>query len=88
VAITVDVRNDRRDGDRRRDQVTMKLTLLGTSSDRGSCPSVYATDQGTLVVQGWKITDPDALSAMDIPDHEAAVEIPRALLPFFPTPGA
>jgi hypothetical protein len=62
----------------------MKLTLLGTSSDRGDCPSVYSTDQDTLVVQGWKIADPAALAAMKIPDHETAVEIPRALLRFFP----
>jgi len=51
----------------------MKLTLLGTSSDRGDCPSVYATTEGTLVVQGWKITDPEALAAMGMPAHETAV---------------
>jgi hypothetical protein len=62
----------------------MKLTRLGTSSDRGECPTVYATDQGTLVVQGWKIPDPETLAQLDMPDHESAVEIPIALLRFFP----
>ena len=62
----------------------MRLRLLGTSSDRGGCPSVYETDQGTLVVQGWKIPDAETLAQLDLPDHETAVEIPRALLQFFP----
>ncbi len=62
----------------------MKLTHLGTSSDINSCPTLYATDRGTFVVQGWKVTDPEALSAMNVPDHESAVEIPAALLRFTP----
>jgi len=45
----------------------MKLTFLGSSSQDGSCPSLYATDRGTFVVQGWKVLDPEALGQMDIP---------------------
>ena len=60
----------------------MKLTLLGTESDGGQSPTLYATDRGTLVVQGWCITDAEALSAMTVPEHETAVEIPVALLRF------
>jgi hypothetical protein len=62
----------------------VKLTHLGTSSDINGCPTLYATDRGTFVVQGWKVTDPEALSAMNVPDHESAVEIPAALLRFTP----
>ena len=30
--------------------------------------------------QGWKVADAGALSQMDIPEHEAVIEIPAALL--------
>lgn len=66
----------------------MQLTFLGTSSEGGSCPSFFATDRGTYVVQGWKLTDAEALSQMDIPAHETAVEIPAALLRYAPHVGA
>jgi len=62
----------------------VKLTYLGTSSDINGCPTLYATDRDTFVVQGWRLTDPEALAAMDIPDHETAVEIPLALLALAP----
>lgn len=61
----------------------MHLTLLGTSSVSGDCPTLYATDRGTLVVQGL-VLDPDTLSRMKIPLHETAVEIPLALLRYAP----
>lgn len=69
----------------------MKLTLLGKdpNSAQGECPSVYATDRGTLVVQGWKVTDLDAINALTehgLPDTETAVEIPVELLRHFPVP--
>lgn len=63
----------------------MKLTLLGTESDGGQSPTLYATDRGTLVVQGWRITDPEALDALTVPAHETAVEIPVELLQFLPS---
>ena len=60
----------------------MKLTFLGVESNITGCPTLYATDRGTSVVQGWRVTDADALGVMDIPAHETAVEIPTALLRF------
>ena len=63
----------------------MKLTLLGTESDVGQSPTLYATDRGTLIVQGWRLTDPEVLEAMTIPDHETVVEIPTELMRFLPT---
>lgn len=65
----------------------MELTFLGTTSDKGSCPNVYATDRGTYVVQGEKVTDPDALAtlrARGLPEHETVVEIPTGLVQYFP----
>lgn len=61
----------------------MKLTFLGTS-DKGASPTLYATDRSTFVVQGWRITDPEAQAEMTIPSHEGAVEIPPELLDYVP----
>lgn len=63
----------------------MRLTHLGTTSGGGGCPELYETDRDTYVVQGTRITDPDALATLrkrGLPDHETAVEIPKALLRF------
>ena len=62
----------------------MKLTFLGMSSKDGECPTLYATDRDTYVIQGWKVTDPYALATMDIPERETAIEVPRELLGFAP----
>ncbi|MGF6883467.1 hypothetical protein ABIA39_004873 [Nocardia sp. GAS34] len=45
------------------------LRLLGSGSDHGTCPAVYANPAGGLVVQG------DAL-----PDRPGAVRVPHQLL--------
>jgi len=34
----------------------MRLHFLGTTSDDGQCPTLYATDRGTYVVQGNVVT--------------------------------
>ncbi len=63
----------------------MRLTFIGKdpeSNPTGS-PTVYRTDRETWVVQGWVVTDPDALAEMDIPAGESAVEIPDRMLQFF-----
>jgi hypothetical protein len=57
----------------------MRLQKIGGCDD-GTCPAVFETDRGTYVVQGAVVTDLDALAAMDLPEHETAVEIPAALL--------
>ncbi|MEV5709721.1 hypothetical protein [Actinoallomurus sp. NPDC052274] len=61
----------------------MRLRFLGTDSQVGQCPTLYATDRGTYVVQGWKVTDPDALADLrDVLEGETFVEIPKELLRF------
>ncbi|WP_328343995.1 hypothetical protein [Micromonospora sp. NBC_00421] len=42
----------------------MKLRFLTTSSNSGSCPSLYETDNGDIVVRGYRLTDPEALAQL------------------------
>jgi hypothetical protein len=57
----------------------MRLHKIGGCDD-GTCPTVYATDRGTFVVQGASVTDPEALASVQLPAHEALVEVPAELL--------
>ena len=63
----------------------MRLTFVGTDSGGGHCPTLYATDNGTVVVQGTRVIDPQAIADLEgtyggLPTHETAVEIPADLL--------
>jgi len=60
----------------------MKLTFIRKTRFSGdtNCPSLYLTDRGTYVVQGWRVTDPEALAQLDIPGHETVVEVPQDVL--------
>lgn len=62
----------------------MQLQFLGSSSDNGGSPTLYLTDRGTYVVQGWKVEDAETLGQMKIPGHETVIEIPKELLSFAP----
>jgi hypothetical protein len=44
----------------------------------GSCPTVFATDRDTIVVQGYAVAPSTA--GVTIPEGELLVEIPRWLL--------
>jgi hypothetical protein len=63
----------------------MQLTFVAKdpNSNPDESPTLYRTDRGSWVVQGWVVTDPDALAAMNIPEGETCVEIPDRLVPFF-----
>jgi anti-sigma regulatory factor (Ser/Thr protein kinase) len=62
-------------------KVRMRLRLLGTESGKEGCPALYATDRGTYVVQGKRITDPEAIAGLvDVREDEGYVEIPPRLL--------
>jgi len=63
----------------------MELTFIAKdpNSEPSGSPTLYRTDRGSWVVQGWVVTDPAALAAMDIPTGESCVEIPDRLVPFF-----
>lgn len=61
----------------------MRLTFVGSNSSGGNCPTVYQTDRDTIVVQGWKVEDSEALADLrDLAPNETVVEIPRELLPY------
>jgi hypothetical protein len=63
----------------------MRLTLIGKDPDSNptGSPTVYRTDRDTWVVQGWIVTDQEAIAQMNIPDGEAAVEIPDRIVRYF-----
>lgn len=53
------------------------LELITTLCGSGTCPTVYRTNRGTLVVQGYAVT---SQTGVDLPDGELLVEIPAELL--------
>ncbi|MFI1963090.1 hypothetical protein ACH429_02920 [Streptomyces pathocidini] len=57
----------------------MKLRFLGKNSQVGDCPTLYVTDRDTYLIQGWKIFANDLLLQLNIPEGEAAVEVPTEL---------
>jgi hypothetical protein len=67
------------------EETVMHLTFIGKDPDSNptGSPTVYRTDRGSWVVQGWVITDPEALAQMNIPGGETAVEIPDRMIQFF-----
>jgi hypothetical protein len=58
------------------------LAFVPGSAPSGS-PTLYRTDRGSWIVQGWDVTDVAALAQMKIPAGESCVEIPDRLVPFF-----
>ena len=64
----------------------MALTFLGKdpNSPGGESPTIW--DNGdSYVIQGWKIADSTVLAEVGaVPDHEAVIEIPKRMMPFFP----
>lgn len=67
-------RRDQRHG--RGEPVTMKVTELVSTCDKKDCPTLYATDRDTLLVQGEAPTN----HGLRIPAHETLVEIPIDLI--------
>lgn len=65
----------------------MKLRFLGKNSTPTNSPTLYATDQDSYVVQGWVVTDAVTLATLTVPDDEALVEVPAALLDHFALDG-
>lgn len=58
--------------------MALRLTKVGYTDCAGkSCPTVYATDRGTYIIQGNLVTED---SGLEIPSHEGIVEVPVDLL--------
>lgn len=57
----------------------MKLRFLGKNSNVGDCPTLYATDRDTYLVQGWKVFANDLLTQLDVLEGQSVVEVPTEL---------
>lgn len=44
------------------------------------CPRIIDTDSESVLVQGSLVTDPAVLDELDLPGHEAVIEVPRSLI--------
>jgi hypothetical protein len=56
----------------------LKLDIVTTYCGSNTCPTVYTSDRGTLVIQGYTVSAADA--GVDLPAGENLVEIPAELL--------
>jgi hypothetical protein len=43
-------------------------------------PIVHVTEDGNYIIRGRRVTDPEALGRMTIPDHETCVEVSRSAI--------
>ncbi|MFF7477091.1 hypothetical protein [Streptomyces sp. NPDC008092] len=57
----------------------MKLRFLGKNSTPGDSPTLYASDQGTYVIQGWKVYANELLMQLDVPEGQTVIEVPTEL---------
>ncbi|MGF1428762.1 hypothetical protein [Kitasatospora sp. LaBMicrA B282] len=65
----------------------MALHKLGQdpNSPDGKSPTLYYDDEtDNYIIQGWKVTDPERLAQLDLPEHETVIEYPKRMIPFFP----
>lgn len=58
----------------------MEIRFLGKSTQGEHSPTLYATDQDTYIVQGWRVNDPEILAKLDLSEDETCVEIYARLL--------
>jgi len=52
--------------------------IVGSVCGTGTCPTIYESEGGSLIVQGYPV-DP-ARAGLTVPDGESLVEIPAELL--------
>ena len=71
----------------RKESWNMELTFVAKDPDSvpDGSPALYRTDRKSWIVQGWAVTDPAALAALNLPEGETCVEIPDRLIPYFQT---
>jgi hypothetical protein len=71
----------------RKERWDMELTFVAKDPDSvpDGSPALYRTDRRSWIVQGWVVSDPAALAALNLPEGETCVEIPDRLVPYFQT---
>lgn len=57
---------------------TLNLQRISKACSNSGCPTIYKSDRGTLVVQGYAVSA--AQAGVDLSDGELLVEIPVDLL--------
>jgi hypothetical protein len=58
----------------------MRLTFLGKETQTGNSPTLWETDDGQYVIQGFTL-DADALAQVgNVPDGELVIRVPKKLL--------
>ena len=57
----------------------MKLRFLGKNSTPGDSPTLYASDEDSYVIQGWKVFANDLLMQLDVPEGQTVIEVPPEL---------
>jgi hypothetical protein len=58
----------------------MRLTFLGKETQTGNSPTLWETDDGQYVIQGFTV-DADALAQVgNVPDGELVIRVPKKLL--------
>ncbi|OLB73290.1 MAG: hypothetical protein AUI14_26760 [Actinobacteria bacterium 13_2_20CM_2_71_6] len=65
----------------------MALQFLGKDpeSKDDQSPTLYYDDvRDTYLFQSWRVTDPERLAQLSIPDHETVIEFPSRMLRFLP----
>ena len=62
----------------RQSLAVLNLQILAKACAASGCPTIYRSDRGTLVVQGYAVSAQQA--GIDLPDGELLVEIPVDLL--------
>lgn len=66
---------------------TLRFIGVDPNTPNTGSPTVWVDeDDDSIVIQGWRITDPETLSAIletgPIPDHETVIRLPRRMAPF------
>jgi len=67
--------------------VTLRFIGVDPDTPNNGSPTVWVDDEdGSIVVQGWRITDRTALAQIratgPIPDHETVLRLPARMAPF------
>ncbi|RCG32011.1 hypothetical protein DQ384_05575 [Sphaerisporangium album] len=63
----------------------MRLQFLGKETDGGNSPTLWDTDGDEYVIQGFTVTDAEALADIGaVPDGELIIRVPKRLMDHLP----